>query len=93
MASLVQCTASIGLVAISGKQSANSAKLIDGAFSACEIIRQDGGSGVMQFMIKKEKQSLGNAASDQELDQFLEEALSDELVLPVVSTNRQLAWH
>ncbi len=74
----VQCTASIGLVAISGKQSANSAKLIDSAFSACEIIRQDGGSGVMQFMIKKEKKSLGNAASDQELDQFLEEALSNE---------------
>ena len=74
----IQCTASIGLVVISGKQSANSAKLIDSAFSACEIIRQDGGSGVMQFIIKKEKQSLGNAASDQELDQFLEEALSND---------------
>ena len=74
----IQCTASIGLVVISSKQCPNSAKLIDSAFSACEIIRQDGGSGVMQFIIKKEKQSLGNAASDQELDQFLEEALSDE---------------
>lgn len=73
----IQCTASIGLVVIDGQQSDNSAKCIDNAFSACEIVRKNGGCGVMPFVTKKEKKSLGNAAGDQELDKFLEEALNN----------------
>lgn len=74
----IQCTASIGVVVIDGQQSGNPAKLIDSAFSVCEIIRQDGGCGVMQFVNKQEKRALGNAAGDEELDQFLEEALNNK---------------
>ncbi|MEH6910171.1 MAG: EAL domain-containing protein [Oceanicoccus sp.] len=73
----IQCTVSIGLVVIDGQQSNSSAKCIDNAFSVCEIVRNDGGCGVMQFITKKKKKSLGNAAGDQELDKFLEEALNN----------------
>ena len=73
----IQCTASIGLVVIDGQQSNSSAKCIDNAFSVCEMVRKNGGCGVMQFVTKKEKKSLGNAAGDQELDKFLEEALNN----------------
>lgn len=71
----IQCTASIGLAAIDGQQSNHPTQLIDNAYAACALVEDRGGCGVEQFVAKKEIKTLGDAASDEELDHFLEQAL------------------
>lgn len=74
----IQCTISIGLVAIDGSQSQLSPMLlIDQAFNTCELSREDG-NNVAVYQPVKEKKTLGDAAGDEELDSFLQEAIEEE---------------
>lgn len=80
----LQCTASIGLVPINSElQQREPNALIDMAFNTCEQVRVDAdndgiGNGVAVYVPVREKKSLGNAAGDEELDSFLEEALEEQ---------------
>lgn len=79
----IQCTASVGVLAINnGLKDPQPNALIDLAFSACESVREESednqGNGVVVYTPPKEKKTLGNAAGDDELDSFLEEALEEE---------------
>lgn len=75
----VQCTASIGVLAIDSVQKQdNAASIIDKAFAASEQARETaGGNGIEIFVAEKEKVSFGNATGDEELDTFLEKALEE----------------
>lgn len=90
----LQCTASIGLLEIDSQNQHSASSLIDKAFSSCELVRENAGSdgtgnGAAIFVPEIEKRSLGDAASDNDLDSYLEEALEDGqfslLFQPVVS--------
>ena len=90
----IQCTVSVGILAIDNSlKDPQPDALIDLAFSACESVRDGNddkqGNGVAVYTPPKERKTLGNAAGDDELDSFLEEAIEEELFAlsfqPVVS--------
>ena len=78
----IQCTVSIGLLAIDGKSSEDAETLIDNAFSASEQLsnKVDGdgtANDVELYVAVKEKKALGDASGDDELDTFIQEAIED----------------
>ena len=83
----IQCTASIGIAVIDGQPNSDANTIIDHSFAAAETARE--GSGIELFVPAREKKSLGDAGSDDELDKILEEALEDDrfvlIFQPVVS--------
>ena len=89
----IQCTISIGLTTLDGQQD-NPHEVIDGAFSASELVRDEannngiGGNAKIHVPVR-ERKTLGDASSDEELDQVLEEALEDKrfqlMFQPIVS--------
>lgn len=90
----IQCTASIGLLTLDSQTSKEPSILIDNAYSTCESVRdRAGNNGIGNsaaiYIPERQKQSLGDARGDEELDQILEDALEDnqfQLVFqPVVS--------
>ncbi|ARN73558.1 EAL domain-containing protein [Oceanicoccus sagamiensis] len=79
----IQCTVSVGLVAIDGKSQQEANQLIDNAFSASEKLREDAdnegvGNGAELYIHVREKKALGDANGDDELDAFIQEAIEDE---------------
>ena len=79
----LQCTVSIGVVALDGKAS-DPYRIIDGAFETCEKIRSEAnnkyiGNSAKIHIPERERKSVGDASGDIELDQMLEEALEDNL--------------
>lgn len=90
----VQCTASIGIVALDRQCPQDPDVLIEQAFSCCEQLRSkadnDGiGNGAQLYIPTRKVKAFGDAQNDEELDHTLEEALEDgQFVLtyqPVVS--------
>lgn len=85
----LQCTASIGVVAIDGQIEADAKHIVEHAFSAASEAAEESPGSVVVSVPTKEKKSLGDASSDAELDKILEEALEDDqfvlIYQPVVS--------
>ncbi len=86
----LQVEARIGLVGVDAQREAHPEAALDDGFSALEAAREaDDDSGVAVFEPARERKSLGDAGSDDELDKILEDALeNDECFLifqPVVS--------
>ncbi len=90
----LQCTASIGLLALDSQCHSSPSQLIDNAFSCCEQVREQAGNegignSAILYAAPLEKKALGDAVDDEGLDSFLEEALQDGqfslLFQPVVS--------
>ena len=74
----IQCTISIGVVAIDGQGSDDPRQQVDHAFSGCEKVREKGtGNGASLFVPVKERRALGDAEGDDDLDASLAEAIED----------------
>ena len=98
----LQCTFSIGLVALDNQHQVTADRIIDNAFSACEQVREiannEGiGNGVRIYIPVREKKSFSDTHGDAEIDSFLEEALEDNRFSlsfqPIVSLRGTIGDH
>lgn len=76
----IQCTVSIGLLALDNQYPMASENLINRAFSGAETVRREAnsdgiGNGVSVFVPHYQQQPLGDSKSDDELDAILEHAI------------------
>ena len=90
----IQCTASIGLVAVNKHSARDPNELVENAFSVCEQVRGNAdnngiGNGAAVFVPSRGLEAMSSSEGEEELDRTLEEALEDNrftlIYQPVVS--------